>query len=361
MTRRLATLTLALAAGAGLAPAAAQTRPQLQPLLDQAPLAGGHFRDAVISRAAARGRLAHASASLDFKAYPTSEGYSVGVAVSARYATFDPAVAQTYVSYLDSLPHSTELRRLGIYIAPADEVLTECGGQAGTLACYDSGSQIMIVPGEQTDSGYGVTTSYVITHEYGHHIANHRSNAPFDAFSWGPKYWASYEMVCDRTAKALLAPGNEADFYDRNPGEGWAETYAHMKYPDQPWQLTPILQPDTGAFAAAAKDISDLWHGPVTKVFRGSFGRGGSSTRSFKFTLNLDGALSVRLKGPSASNYNLQLSSTGGGGGRTSARGSRDAISYKAACRTQPSEVVTVTVKRVTGSGPFSARLSYDG
>jgi hypothetical protein len=104
----------------------------------------------------------------------------------------------------------------------------------------------MIVPGEQTDSGYGVSTSYVITHEYGHHIANHRSNAPFDAFTYGPKYWASYEMVCDRSDRGLLAPGNEGDKYDLNPGEGWADAYAHLKYPEQGWQLTPLLAPDAG-------------------------------------------------------------------------------------------------------------------
>src|SRR5204863_8997949 len=119
----------------------------------------------------------------NFTALPTREGYSVRVAVSSRYTTPDPNIEQSCVDFLDGLPHSTELQDLGVYIAPADEVLSLCGGQEGTLACYDSGSQIMVVPGQQTDvAADGVTTSYVITHEYGHHIANHRADAPFDAF-----------------------------------------------------------------------------------------------------------------------------------------------------------------------------------
>jgi hypothetical protein len=359
MPRRLALISLCLAL-TGLAPAAAEARPRLLPLIDEPP-ATTHFKDAVLS-GRSDARVAHAATTTgDFRAYPTKEGYSVGVAVSSRYATPDPTVAQSYVDFLDGLPHSTELRLLGVYIAPADEVLSLCGGDPGTLACYDAQSQLMVVPGEQTDTGFGVTTSYVITHEYGHHIANRRSNAPFNAFAFGPKYWSSYELVCDRAGKGELAPGNEAELYDRNPGEDWAETYARLKYPDQPWTFYDGIKPDAGAFAAAGKDVSDLWHANRTRIFQGNFRRGGASTRTFSFTLNLDGALSMRLRGPAKANYNLVAKSDGGGGGSTKAAGSRDVLSYKAACRTLPVENVTMTVKRVRGFGPFTLRLSYAG
>ena len=353
MRRRVITLVFCIAALGGLAPGAAQAR-RLQPLLDQPPLST-HFKDAVIT-GDRKGPVARAAADrMQFKPYPVKEGYSVAVAVSPRYTNLDQAVVQSYVDFLDELPHSTELKFLGIYIAPPDEVLADCGGQPGTLACYLTQPQTMIVPGEQTDAGFGVSTSYVITHEYGHHIANHRTNAPFDAFTFGPKYWASYEMVCDKTDKGLLAPGNEAELYDRNPGEGWAETYAHMKYPDQRWQMTPLLAPDEGAFAAAAKDVADTPTRMQAKVFRG---RG---TRTFHFTLALDGPLSFRLQGPKRANYNLVVSSDGGGGGTTHAAGSRDVLAYKAVCRTLAAENVSVTVKRVKGSGPFTLRIWYAG
>src|SRR4051812_22182580 len=104
MRRRLAIASLCLAV-AGLAPAAADARPRLQPLIDQAP-AATYFKDAVLTGGRKGSVTAHASVtSGDFKAYPTKEGYSVGVAVSSRYATPDPTAAQSYVDFLDGLPH----------------------------------------------------------------------------------------------------------------------------------------------------------------------------------------------------------------------------------------------------------------
>jgi hypothetical protein len=36
-------------------------------------------------------------------------------------------------------------------------------------------------------------------------------------------------------------------------------------------------------------------------------------------------------------------------------------VSYDAACRQDALEHVTVTVKRISGSGPFTLRVSYAG
>ena len=179
----------------------------------------------------------------------------------------------------------------------------------------------------------GVTTSYVVAHEYVHHIAAARSNAPFSAFRFGPKYWASYEMVCDRAVNGLLAPGNEGQFYLSNPGEGWAETYAQLKYPGVEWQFNPLMKPDAGAFAAARQDVLNPWEANVAKTFEGSFGKRGSSVRRYRFDLTLDGSLRVRLYGPKKSNYNMSFTSNGRYQGKTSAPGSRDSVSYDAACR----------------------------
>jgi hypothetical protein len=220
----------------------------------------------------------------------------------------------------------------------------------------------MFAPGEEPKTGSsGVTLSYVMAHEYGHHIAASRSNEPFSAFSFGPKYWASYELVCDRASKGQLAPGNEQEFYLSNPGEGWAETYAHLKYPEVAWQFNPLMKPDEGAYAAARKDVLNPWQSGLTKVFKGSFGKRGSNTRQFSFNLTLDGGLQARLKGPRHSNYNLVFTSNGREQGRTASPGSGDSVSYQAACREEQVEHVNVTVKRVSGRGPFTLRLSYAG
>jgi hypothetical protein len=362
MRGRLAILTLCLAL-AGLLPAAAEARPRLQPLVDEAP-ATSYFKDVVVrggSSSPTRALARSSAVSGAFKAYPTKEGYSVGVAISDRYAAPFDGVAQGYVDFLDQLPHASELHKLSVYVAPPDEVLSLCGGEEGTLACYLANPQTMIVPGEQTDTGYGVTSSYVITHEYGHHIANNRSNAPFNAFAFGPKYWASYELVCDRAIKKQLYPGDEGEFYAQNPGESWAETYARLQYPDQPWTFSELLKPDQGALDAAAKDVGDLWPGQQVRTFQGRFTKRSAKTRTYRFDLTLDGAMSLRLRGPRAANYDFTVVSDGGGRGTTNAAGSRDSISYESVCRSLQRERVTVTVKRVKGYGPFSLRVSYPG
>ena len=208
--------------------------------------------------------------------------------VFAPSYTPSPDVAQTYVDFLGSLPHGTELSKLKLLLAPPTDVQRDCGGQDGVLACYDSQSHEMVVPGEQIENQSGVSTSYVIAHEYGHHIAAFRSNPPFPTVDVGPKYWASYEKICDRTLAGRLAPGDEGQYYLLNPGENWAETYARLVYPNEPWRFTSLLKPDAGALAAARRDVLEPWTASVTKTFTGSFG--GGDVRRFSFPLTLDGA-----------------------------------------------------------------------
>ena len=61
-------------------------------------------------------------------------------------------------------------------------------------------------------------------------------------------------------AVRLLAPGDEHQFYRSNPGEGWAETYAHLKYPDVQWDFNPLMAPDATAYAAARRDVAGRVH-----------------------------------------------------------------------------------------------------
>ena len=360
MTRTRAGLAAALAAVACAAgPASASAGRVAEPLVDAAPT-GSAFRDAVIRGGARRARAAQVQP--QWYSYPTKDGRTVVAAISRRYGgSVTTAVAQSYVDFIDGLVHGPELSSLRIYIAPLDEVRQECGGAHGVMACYESRSKVMVVPGENLQTSSGVTTSYIVAHEYGHHVSAMRSHAPFSAFHWGPKIWSSYQLVCNRTAAGLLAPGDEGQLYFSNPAESWAETYAQLKYPDIPWQFTTVLKPDAGAFAAAREDVLNPWSADVRKTFKGSFGRRGSNTRRFSFDLNLDGALSIRLAGPRASDYDLVASSDGREVARTSSAGSRDSLRWRVACRERQTERVTISVKRKRGSGPFTLRLSYAG
>ena len=120
----------------------------------------------------------------------------------------------------------------------------------------------------------------MIAHEYGHHIAHHRSNAPLSAIDFGPKRWSSYELVCDKTSDGKLAPGDEGDDYAYNPGEAWAETYARLVFPEQAWRLAPLLQPTSGSYLAAAADVLQPWTQRVEQDVQRRRARRRSSCRS---------------------------------------------------------------------------------
>ena len=122
------------------------------------------------------------------------------------------------MTFLGTLPHGSELGRLKLAIETPAEVVSACGGDDGVLACYLPSSRTMIVPGEQAQ-GSDAPVNYVMAHEYGHHLAAARSNAPLAAVTYGPKYWSSYERVCSRTADGRLAV-SQTHALPRGPGRG---------------------------------------------------------------------------------------------------------------------------------------------
>ena len=145
----------------------------------------------------------------------------------------------------------------------------------------------------------------MITHEYGHHIAAHRSNAPLAALDFGPKRWSSYELVCSNTIDGKLAPGDEGDNYLSNPGEAWAEAYARLVFPLEAWRFTPLLKPTQGsALAADGRRRAAVDQAREHDVH-------GHEHHTFKLPITLDGAFTLKLDGPAKANYDLIVRSGG--------------------------------------------------
>jgi hypothetical protein len=145
----------------------------------------------------------------------------------------------------------------------------------------------------------------VITHEYGHHVAAHRSNAPWLALDWGPKRWASSMQVCANARAGQLAPGAEDPIaYKLNPGEGWAETYRVLNerrfgLPEAPWQIvSDSLYPDEAALTAAEQDVTAPWRRATTTARTASLTRT-TRARTYTIATKLDGTLKLALR-PSA-------------------------------------------------------------
>ncbi len=353
-----ATATCGVAALAVAAPATARTgRRPLPVLRDVAPVGTPHVEDLVLTGAARASRALRARAAQGPSAvYRTADGIAIPVTVSPAYT--NPALAQFFVTFLGTLPHGAELARLKLAIETPAEVVSACGGDDGVLACYLPPARTMIVPGEQAQ-GSDAPVNYVMAHEYGHHLAAARSNAPLAAVTYGPKYWSSYERVCSRTADGRLAV-SQTTRYLEDPGEGWAETYARLTYPERPWSFTRLLAPDAAAFAAARRDVFHPWTRARTRTWRGRLSAARRS-RSFLLRLNLDGALSFQLRGPKGSDFDLALRSSAGSEGRTKARGSDDHLTFRLACRNRATQDVRLTVTRRSGAGSFRVVARYAG
>jgi hypothetical protein len=229
--------------------------------------------------------------------YRTAAGESVTIYASNSYPV-DPLLGQRWADFLGSLVHGPEISTVTVLLATSDEIARVCGSDA--VACYSPQGPVLYTPGE--DPGSDLSAEAVITHEYGHHVAANRSDAPWSALNYGPKHWASAMQVCARTRSGELFPGAEdARHYAQNPGEGWAETYRVLNerkagLAEVPWQIvTQALYPTAAALTAAEQDVTTPWRAPTTTTQTGTLSRT-KKTRTFTVATPLDGTLKMTLK-----------------------------------------------------------------
>jgi hypothetical protein len=256
-----------------------------------APAEASEFSPTIRSGVLHPARLA--SASWQGGRYVTASGEQVTVFVSPSYAS-DSGAGQRWADFFASLVHGPELSLLTAYIAPYDEVQDLCEADGGALGCY--WAQKLIAVGDAVD---GIQPTSVAAHEYGHHVANNRSNAPWRAIDWGTKRWATYTKVCARTSEGTAFPGDEGDNYRENPGEAFAESFRILNETARGLPITwPILDPsfipDATALQAVRDDVLQPWTTPTMRTIRARLARGRHVWRMTLAT-PLDGNLSIRL------------------------------------------------------------------
>jgi hypothetical protein len=322
------------------------------------------FRDAILRHPSGKARAA-AAAGTDV-VLTAQDGTPLTVTISSAYGQTptSQAAAQNAVNFLGTRLHGTELGLLRVFIGPPREISTICGATEA-LACYAPGENRMYVPGEEPANS-PVPVEYIITHEYGHHIANHRKNALGSAFVLGPEYWATSQFICAGVLSRpqVFFPGDEDQHYLDNPGEGWADSYAHLPengFEPAPFQFNPLFHRDGAAFTAIRRDVLQPWPGNVSRTVRGSLGS--SSQKRFGLVVSLDGPVVARLSGPSGTNYDLRVRLGGETVDRTHRAGSRDRVAGTLCAgpsQPPPNRLVFVVVRR-SGSGPFRLKMTDAG
>jgi hypothetical protein len=282
--------------------------------------------------------------------YPSGDalGTSVHIDVSDSYPV-DESLPQSWATFLGTLVHGSELASLTLRLAPPDEVAHVCGAVA--LACYDpSTSTIEATPDDQLDEP---PAREVVTHEYGHHVANNRNDAPWSAEDYGTKRWATYERICSRVNAGTASPGDEGPLYFQNPGEAFAEAYRVLNLTKEGataigWDVVDrSFYPDATALSLVQQDVTAPWTGPTVTHVHGSFGYG--MQRTIRIGTPLDGSLVLRLHAPTRSAMRLALYA----GTKLVARASRSIVYQVCGARS-----LTVRVERSAGSGPFTVDIA---
>jgi hypothetical protein len=266
---------------------------------------------------------ARISSSADTNRYPIDDGSdeTVAVAVTAACETScDAADPQQIANFLGTLIHGFEMELLTVQLDTPSQIEFDCG--YGAQACYYGAENKIVLSGNNSVAPDGANREFVLAHEYGHHVARHReSPSPFPAaIDWGTPRWSSYENVCRRSRAGALFPGNEGLHYFRDPGEAFAESFAHLRFPesDVPWRWVQALKPDPEAFQAIREDTLDPWLGRTAFRLKGRIPpSGGGAVRAFQTPL--DGLVSLRPAG--RPRYSLSLLNPAGRVLRTSRQG----------------------------------------
>jgi hypothetical protein len=266
-------------------------------LLLAAPAAGATpWRDTIVARPGAA--AARISSTAEASRYPIADGSGATVAISVTAACQQLCTAaepQEIAGFLGTLIHGPEMELLTVQLDTPGQIEYDCG--FGAEACYYPSENKIVLSGNEEVGSDGASREFVLAHEYGHHVANHRlSPAPFPAaINWGTPHWASRENVCRRSRAGALFPGNEGDHYFEDPGETFAEAFARNRFPHSglAWRYLPALKPGPAAFRAIREDALEPWLGRSSFLLSGSAPARQSGAVVKAFRTPLDGAVSL--------------------------------------------------------------------
>jgi len=273
------------------------------------------MRDVVLGELGAAAARISASASSQRFSINDGTGATVEVSVTEACAeTCNVTDPQAVANFIGTLIHGDEVDLLSVQLDTEYQLGFDCG--FGAEACYFSGENKIVIGGYQEEDGDGATFEFVLAHEYGHHVAQHRDMPPpFDsAIDWGTERWASLEGVCQGERHHRLYPGDEGTHYFEDPGEAFAEAFARNRFPDQPpqWRYMRSLEPGPAAFRAIREDTLSPWQGRTSFTLSGHVPARGEGAAVESLRTPLDGLVSLRPSSLHRHGYELALRSRAG-------------------------------------------------
>jgi hypothetical protein len=291
----------------------------------EVPRAAVPMHDVVLGEPGAA--AARISASASSQRYSINDGSSATIAVSVTPSCAeqcDVTDPQRVADFIGTLIHGYEVDLLSVQLDTEYELGFDCG--FGAEACYFSGDNKVVIGGYEEADDDGASFDFVLAHEYGHHVAQHRAMPPpFEsAIDWGPEHWASVEGVCQGERHGRFYPGDEGTHYFEDPGEAFAEAFARYRFPDAPptWHYSPALRPNAAAFRAIREDTLSPWQGRKSLTLSGRVPARGEGAAVESLRTPLDGLVSLRPASLRRHGYELALRSRAG----RLLRRSRDAL-----------------------------------
>ena len=281
----------------------------------EVPRAAVPMHDVVLGEpGAAAARISESASS---QRYSIDDGSAATIAVSVTAACeeeCDVTDPQRVADFIGTLIHGAEVELLSVQLDTKYELGFDCG--FGAEACYFSGENKIIIGGYEEADEDGGSFDFVLAHEYGHHVAQHRRMPPpfGSAIDWGPEHWASAEGVCQGERHHRFYPGDEGSHYFEDPGEAFAEAFAHYRFRDASptWRYSPALRPNAAAFRAIREDTFSPWQGRTSFTLSGRVPARGEGAAVEALRTPLDGLVSLRPSSLRRHGYELALRSRAG-------------------------------------------------
>jgi hypothetical protein len=305
------------------APAAAATRPlPEQRAAFAVPRPAVPLRDVVRTAPGAAGARIAATASS--QRYPLGDGSDDSIAVEVSAACqveCDAADPQAIADTIGTFIHGPEVNLLTVQLDTPFQLGFDCGFDA--QSCYFASENKIVLSGDANPAPDSASREFVLAHEYGHHVAQHREMpAPFPlAINWGTERWSSVEHVCQGHRAGAFFPGDEGTHYYEDPGEAFAETFAFNRFPEAAveWAWAAALRPSAAAFEALRRDTLRPWLGRRSFVVSGRVPRDGAVVQEFRTPF--DGRVSIGPAGDPNLGYELVIRDGAGKALRSSRKG----------------------------------------